>query len=170
MQGEIALAMKKSLAYMCGMSQTIIAYGYRRSTSDLAPLGFSPGKVYIDHDHRRRDRAAMIKDLRPGDLVRVLYLRDLGGSPVADRKFLALVEARGAKVEECRPERAPKPMGRPAKFTPTPDQDARIRAAWLDETHCLADRCQAVADIYGARVARFSLYRRYGKPGAPKPE
>jgi len=48
--------------------------------------------------------------------------------------------------------------------------DAQIRAVWLDETRSLADRCQAVADIYGAKVARFTLYRRYGKPGAPKKE
>lgn len=154
---------------MCGMSQTILAYGYRRSTADLDPLGAGK-RVYIDHDHKRRDRAAMIAALRPGDVVRVLYLRDLGGSPVADRKYRALIEARGAAVEECRPSRPPAVMGRPKKFNPTPEQDAAIRAVWLDEARSLADRCQGVTDILGARVARFSLYRRYGKPGAPREE
>lgn len=152
---------------MFGMSQTILAYGYRRSTADLEPLGASR-RVYIDHDSKRLDRAELLRSVRPGDIVRVLYLRDLGGSPVADRKFKAMIEARGATVEECRPVKRPAVMGRPAKFKPTPEQDKTIRAAWLDETRSLADRCQAVADIYGAKVARFSLYRRYGAPGNPK--
>lgn len=43
-----------------------------------------------------------------------------------------------------------------------------IAAAWLDGTRSLADRCQAVRDIMGARIARFSLYRRYGSPDKPK--
>jgi hypothetical protein len=152
---------------MCAMSQTIIAYGYRRATDHLEHLG--AGKhVYIDHDALRRLRSDMIKDLRPGDVVRVLYLRDLGGSPVADRKYIALIESKGATVEECRPVKAPKPMGRPASFTPTPEQDTAIKAVWLDPARSLADRCQAVTDIYGARVARFTLYRRYGSPEKPK--
>lgn len=155
---------------MCGMEQpTILAYGYRRTSADLAPLGAGK-RVYIDHDRKRRERAQMLADLRGGEVVRVLYLRDLGGSPVADRKFKALVEARGATVEEARPVKAPAVVGRPAKFLPTPDQDAAIRAVWLDEARSLADRCQGVIDIYGAKVARFSLYRRYGKPGAPRLE
>lgn len=158
------------MCYMCGMEKkTILAYGYKRKTVDLADLG-AGRRVYIDHDHRRRDRAALIDDIRPGDVVRVLYLRDLGGSPVADKKYKALIEARGGTVEEMRPVAAPKPLGRPAKFLPTPEQDAAIRDVWLDEARSLADRCQGVIDIYGARVARFSLYRRYGKPGAPKKE
>lgn len=158
--------MKKSPAYMCGMC-AVIAYGYRRSTADLAPLGASA--VYIDHDRKRRDRADMLRNgVRRGDVVRVLYLRDLGGSPVADRVWRERIEALGATVEEHRPTAPPKPMGRPAKFNPTPEQDAACRAVWLDETRSLAERCQGVADIMGARVARFSLYRRYGKPGAPR--
>jgi len=158
------------MRYMCGMcSKTILAYGYRRTTADLEPLG-AAGRVYIDHDHKRRDRAAMLRDLRPGDVVRVLYLRDLGGSPVADRVWRERVESAGATVEECRPVKPARPVGRPATFDPTPDQDQLIRAVWLDETRSLADRCQGVVDIYGAKVPRFSLYRRYGKPGAPRKE
>ena len=149
------------------MEKTILAYGYKRRESDLAHLGAGQ-RVYIDHDRKRRDRADMMASLRGDEIVRVLYLRDLGGSPVADRKYKALIEAKGATVEECRPAEPPKVMGRPAKFTPTPEQDVAIRAVWLDEARSLADRCQAVADIYGARIARFSLYRRYGKPGAPR--
>ena len=53
---------------------------------------------------------------------------------------------------------------------PDPEQDAAIRAVWLDEARSLADRCRGVTDILGARVARFSLYRRYGKPGASREE
>jgi len=110
----------------------------------------------------------MIADLRGGEVVRVIYLRDLGGSPVADRKFKGLIEARGATVEEVRPVKPPAVMGRPRSFDPTPEQDAAIREVWLDEARSLADRCQGVIDIYGAKVARFSLYRRYGKPGEPR--
>jgi hypothetical protein len=155
-------------AYMCGMEHaTILAYGYRRRTADLADLG-AGHRVYIDHDAKRRERAEMLAQLRRGDVVRVLYLRDLGGSPVADRKYKALIEARGATLEEARPAKSPGAVGRPATFTPSPEQDAAIRAVWLDETRSLADRCQGVIDIYGRKVARFSLYRRYGKPGAPR--
>lgn len=159
--------MKKSMCYMFGMLKTVLAYGYRRSTADLEPLGAGK-RVYIDHDAKRRDRTDMIRSIRPGDVVRVLYLRDLGGSPVADRKYKTMIEDRGGVVEECRPVKAPAVMGRPAKFKPTAEQDALIRAVWLDEARSLADRCQAVTDIYKAKVARFSLYRRYGKPGNPR--
>lgn len=81
-----------------------------------------------------------------------------------------LIEAKGATVEECRPEKPPAVMGSPRKFNPTPEQDAAIRAVWLDEARSLADRCQGVMDIYGAKVNRFTLYRMYGKPGAPRKE
>ncbi len=149
------------------MSQTIIAYGYRRATDHLDHLG--AGKhVYIDHDALRRLRTDMIKDLRPGDIVRVLYLRDLGGSPVADRKYVGLIESKGATVEECRPEKPTKPMGRPRKFNPTPEQEDQIRAVWLDPARSLADKCQGVIDIYGSRVPRFTLYRLYGSSEKPK--
>jgi hypothetical protein len=155
---------------MCGMeTKTILAYGYCRKTADLAPLGAGK-RVYIDHDRKRRERAQMVADLRGGEVVRVLYLRDLGGSPVADRIWRERVEAKGATVEEVRPVKPAAVIGRPRKFDPTPEQDAALRAVWLDEGRSLADRCQGVIDIYGARVARFSLYRRYGKPGAPREE
>lgn len=145
----------------------ILAYGYKRQSQDMADLGAGK-RVYIDHAPTRKERAAMIGDLRPGDVVRVLYLRDLGGSPVADRKYKAIIEARGATVEEHRPVKPPAVMGRPRQFNPTPEQDEAIRAVWLDEARSLADRCQGVMDVYGSKVARFSLYRRYGKPGTPR--
>ena len=112
--------------------------------------------------------ADMIRDLHPGDVVRVLYVRDLGGSPVADRVWRERIKAKGATVEEVRPEKPVAVMGRPRKFDPSPEQEARVREAWLDEARSLADREQAVADIMGERVTRFALYKRIGKPGAPK--
>lgn len=151
---------------MCGMCK-VIAYGYKRSAADLAPLGASA--TYIDHDKRRRERADMIANgIRRGDVVRVLYLRDLGGSPVADVAWRERIEALGATVEEHRPEKPPGVMGRPREFDPPPDQDEAACAVWLDETRSLADRERAVRDITGLRPTRFTLYRRYGKPGAPR--
>lgn len=125
-------------------------------------------RVYIDHDPRRRERRAMIEDLRGDEIVRVLYIRDLGGSPVADKLWIARIEKLGCEVQECRPEKPVRPAHRPREFDPTPEQDKRIRAVWLDENRSLQDRCQAVTDILGGRVRRQRLYARYGKPGAPK--
>lgn len=66
------------------------------------------------------------------------------------------------------PAKPRRPAHRPREFDPPADQDAAIRAVWLDPVRSLADRCQAVADIYGRKVTRFTLYRRYGKPGKPR--
>ena len=152
------------------MSGTILAYGFKRTSQELAGLG-AQDKVYIDHDRKRRDRAKLIEDLRGGEIVRVLYLRDLGGSPVADRIWRQRIEAKGATVEEVRPERRQQRRGAPStKFAPTPEQRRAIRAAWLDESRSLADRCQAVVDIYGRKVSRHLLYYHFGKPGSPKPD
>lgn len=145
----------------------ILAYGYRRRSSDLESLGAGK-RVYIDHDRKRPERAQLLRDLRGGEVVRVLYLRDLGGAPKADEVWRQRIEARGATVEEMRPAKPVAVMGRPRKFDPTPEQEAAIRAVWLDEARSLADRCQGVIDIYGAKVPRAILYIRYGKPGAPK--
>jgi hypothetical protein len=148
-------------------ASSILAYGYRRATADLAPLGAGK-RVYIDHDHRRRDRAQMLDDLRDGDVVRVLYLRDLGGSPVADRVWLERVEASGATVEEVRPPKPVKRMGRPSTLDPDAETAERLRVAWLDPARSLADRMQAVRDILGRDVTRQALYRRFGAPDKPK--
>lgn len=155
---------------MSVMSKTshIFAYGYRRTSAQMEPLGAGK-RVYVDHDRKRRDRALMLSDLRRGDVVRVLYLRDLGGSPVADRIWRERIEAKGATVEIHRPEKPSRPAHRPRSvFDPTPEQAEKIRAVWLDETRSLADRCQAVADVYGRKVSRQVLYHHFGKPGTPK--
>lgn len=120
---------------------------------------------------RRPERGQMLRDLRGGEIVRVRFLRDLGGSPKADKLWLARIEARGATVEEVRPETPARPAHRPPSvFDPTPEQRERIRAVWLDESRSLRERCDGVADILGRRVSRQVLYWHFGKPGAPKPD
>lgn len=149
------------------MTGTILAYGYCRTSSDLAQLGAS--RVYIDWDRKRRDRADLLNDLRPGDVVRVLFIRDLGGAPIPDLQWIARIEAKGARVEECRPEKRPARMGRPPKLSLDAEADARLRAVWLDPGRSLADRMQAARDILGHDITRQALYRRFGTPDNPKP-
>lgn len=148
-------------------NRMIYAYGFKRRSADLEHLGAGK-RVFIDHDGKRRERADMIATLRGDEIVRVLYLRDLGGSPVADKLWRERIESTGAIVEECRPEKSPGVMGRPKKFDPTPEQAEQIKAIWLDENRSLADRCQGVIDVWGRKVPRQILYQRFGKPGAPK--
>lgn len=145
----------------------ILAYGYKRSSDNLSPLGAGP-RVYVDHDSKRRERGRLLGDLRPGDVVRVLYIRDLGGAPVPDRQWIERIEAAGGTVEEHRPVRAPRRMGRPLRIPDDPETLDRLRVVWLDPTRSLADRLQAVADILGYTVTRQALYHRLGSPDKPK--
>lgn len=160
--------MHKSDIYVFDMSGgSTFAYGYRRSAADLAGLGAGP-RLYIDHDTRRAERRRMLADLRQGDTVRVLYIRDLGGAPVADRQWRDMIAAKGATLIETRPEKAPKPMGRPKAIPDDEATRARLRAIWLDGTRTLAERMQGVADVLGGPISRQSLYRAFGKPEQPK--
>lgn len=147
---------------------SIVAYGFRRTSDDLGSLGAS--KLYVDWDRKRRDRADLLRDVREGDVVRVLYLRDLGGAPAADIVWRQRIEAKGATVEEIRPDKRPARMGRPSKLDPDPETEARLREVWLDPTRSLADRCQAVRDILGHDITRQALYRRFGTPERPQKE
>ena len=147
----------------------ILAYGPRSAEAVLATFGAGK-RVYVEDDLKRRtQRAQLLGDLRAGDVVRVRFLRDLGGSPAADKLWRARIEAKGATVEEVRPDRPVRPAHRPPSvFNPTADQRARIRSVWLDENRSLRDRCDGVADILGRRVSRQVLYWHFGKPGDPK--
>ncbi len=160
--------MHKSPVYVSGMSDgSTFAYGYRRSSDDLAAFGAGK-RVYIDHDTRRIERRRLLDDVRPSDTVCVLYIRDLGGAPVADRQWLERLSEKGVTVIETRPEKPPRPMGRPKAIPADDATRARLSAVWLDGTRSLADRMQSVADILGGPVSRQSLYRALGKPGQPK--
>ena len=149
-------------------TKTVLAYRYRRTTADLEPLG-AGGRVYIDHDRKRADRRSMLAAIRGGEIVRVLYLRDLGGSPPADRKFAQRIADLGATLEVHRPETPTRPAHRPSTFRPKDaEQNQRMREAWLDPDDSQAGRLQRVIDLYRKPVTPQQLYRRYGKPGEPK--
>ena len=151
---------------MSGMSNTIRAYGYKRASSDMEALG-AKHRIYIDYDSKRVERRHLIRDLREGDIVRVLYIRDLGGSPVADKKFARLIQEAGATLEEIRPEKRPGVMGRPVKIPKEGEARARARAAWLDPVETLEGRLQRCADILGGPISKQSLYRAFGTPEKP---
>ena len=151
------------------MSETI-AYGYRRRPGDMAAL--CARKLYLDGEGSRAERAHLLADVRPGDVVRVLFFNDLGGPRW--REWRDRLEAKGPTVEEHRPER--KPPGRPVKAADaalTEADHAKAQAAWCDDSGVgLDDRLRAVGAVYGRKLTRDDrhlLYSRYGKPGTPKP-
>lgn len=144
-----------------------LAYAYDRTRDSLRHLGAN--RVYIDRPaDRRSHRADLLRDVRPGDVVRVLFFSDLGGAQW--RLWRDRLEAAGATVEEHRP--TPGKPGRPRKWATTPDQDAQLRAAWLAVGPSLDARlamCGAVLGVTLTRVDRHRLYARYGSPDNPKP-
>ena len=146
----------------------IIGYAYGRARTEAMLRAIGCERTFVDRDGKRRERAEMMNgcNLREGDTLRVLYFRDLGGSPVADRVWREKVEAMGVKVEEVRP--ASRPVGPPRKFDPPADLVLRIRDIWLDGNRSERDRLQAVADAY-APTTRGVLNNRFGWPTRPKP-
>jgi hypothetical protein len=145
----------------------VFAYGYCRASSDLAHLGAGK-RTYIDHDSKRLDRGRLLSDLRAGDVLRVLYLKDLSGAGAHNETWCRRIEAMGVTVEEHRPATPPKPIGRPRAIPDDKATRGRLRTVWLDGTRTLADRLQAVSDILGGPVSRQSLYRAFGKPDDTK--
>lgn len=145
-----------------------LAYGYERAESDLVALGVDPDKVFIDVRRDRPLRDDLLKAAREGDEVLVLYLRDLGGSPVADRIWRERIEAKGATVVEVRPEARPRKMGRPRKWEPEDsDQERAVAAAWLGGGSELT-RLRRASEAAGQTLGKGLLHGRYGSPDNPK--
>ena len=143
-----------------------IGYGYKRKTADLTAAGAA--KVYIDLAKSRPFRDEMLQfQIRPGDEIIVLYLRDLGGSPVADKVWRARVEALGATVTECRPEKPVRRVGRPEKVKWSGDTARTVRVMW--HGHGTENvRLAAIAGIVGYEVGKGLLNGRFGPPSNPK--
>ena len=146
----------------------ILAYGYSRSSDVLRTL--DADRIYIDYPaDRRANRDEMLRDLRRGDIVRVIYFSDLGGPQW--EYWRNRIEAKNATVEEHRP--TARPLGRPRRH---PDSPA-LRAAWLADggldgriAACSAVlRAETGEPITLTRKDRHWLYGRYGSPGRPKP-
>lgn len=146
----------------------ITAYGYRCTAADLAYL--EADQVMIDSKPERPSRDAMLRlqARGPGDEVRLMYLRHLGGSPVADRVWREKIEAKGVKVTVVPPMSAP--TGRPkdnGKLPPEHEDAARV--VWLGqgvETVRLAQ----IEDLVGHPVGKGLLVHRFGVPSNPKPK
>lgn len=146
----------------------MVGYGYRRDPEELRKAGAE--RVWVDFTPGRYERADMMRDggLRPGDTLILFSLRDLGGSPVADRKWEARIAERGASIKIVRPLVEPKRVGAPRKYDPDAASARRHYAIWIDGTRSERDRLAAIAADYGAPVTRQTLNGRYGNPSNPK--
>lgn len=147
-----------------------IGYGYRRNAKDLERAGAE--KVFIDTSRDRPERSDMFKHggIRAGDTLLLLSMRDLGGSPPADRHWQAQAAALGVTVEVVAQDKPPARIGRPKLYRPSPDQYRRHRAIWLDPLGGTyeAKRKQISAD-YGSELTRGILNGRFGWLGNEKP-
>lgn len=145
-----------------------LAYGYCRAEADLITTGADKKKIFIDLRRDRPMRDDLLVAVREGDQVLVLYLRDLGGSPVADRVWREKIEAKGATVVEVRPEKPMLKIGRPLKWEARdPEHELQVRNAWLgggSET----TRLRRASEAAGALLGKGLLTGRYGTPSNPK--
>lgn len=138
------------------------AYGYKVTAADLAYLGAD--RVIIDTDRKRKNRQDMIRlKLRKGDTLALMYLRHLGGSPVADRVWREKVEAKGVTVEIKTP--PPKPKGRPHDYKKLPrEYEMAVRAIWQgDGTEAV--RLDTIREIVGHPVGKGLLDARFPRNG-----
>lgn len=150
---------------------TIHAYGYRRIPDELRAAGAEV--VWNDIDRNRFRRASMMREgaLRKGDTLILWYLRDLGGSPVADQKWKAMVEERGVTIEIVDPPDSylTVKLGRKRKYDPDAWGARLHHSIWTDGIRSDQDRLGAISEHYGSPVTRQVLNGRYGNPSNPKP-
>ena len=143
-----------------------IGYGYNVAATAFEHLGCD--KLFIDTDRARPLRDHMIEaaGIRKGDTLVLLYLRHLGGSPVADRVWSERVEDMGVTIEVCPPE--PGEVGRPKDNGKLPgDKEPEARALWLG-AGTEATRLARVASLVGHPVGKGLLVGRFGVPSNPK--
>lgn len=135
-----------------------IFYGYKRKPDD-APDGCE--QVWLDDaKSERQERFDMMLGLRDGDTVVVLARSDLGRG--AETKAIeAAIENTGAKLVIEAPEVMPKPVGAPAKFNPTPEADAKIKALYHGY-NVMSYVLRRASDLTGMEVKAHHLKRRYG--------
>lgn len=146
-----------------------IGYGYRKRADDLAACGAE--RIIVDDQPDRPGRGQLVQlVLRPGDTLVLLHLRDLGGSPVADRQWTQRIEGLGVTMQICTPPATPAVKGRPRQFDPQAEINSRVRSIWLDGTKSELVRLAEVRELVDAEVSRSTLQGRYGWPSKPKPE
>lgn len=137
----------------------MIGYAFRKPVEPLRDAGAE--RVYYDTSRLRDDRAAMFDmGLREGDVLLLYSIRNLGGGPIADRKFKAMLDERGVSVEFVK--EPPKPRGRPRFYTDlTDEQLEKIEEMWLDPYLSEIDRLQKCSKIAGRELGRGFLHRRF---------
>lgn len=135
-----------------------VGYGYNRHPGDFAHLDLD--KLWIDMPGSGRcERGDMLRDggVRPGDEFFLLAEGELGSKHAAEA-----ILSQGASIHVVPPPRERRPPGAPAKFTPTPEQDAAIKALWLNPGYTLRYVLDRAQDIMGGEVRRHQLIHRYG--------
>jgi DNA invertase Pin-like site-specific DNA recombinase len=144
-----------------------IGYGFRRTEAALKQAGAE--RVWIDLSKERTERADMLRiGLKAGDTLIVLSKNDLGGSARANRIIRDNLTAMGVTVAVVAPDTLSKPMGRPRKFDPTPEQAEQIKEIWLCWHHTGAYKLRRAAEIMGHSVSRGQLNHRFGNMSKPK--
>jgi DNA invertase Pin-like site-specific DNA recombinase len=120
-------------------------------------------RCYYDTSRLRQERADMVRyGLREGDTLLVYSLRNLGGSPVADKKWQKIIEDVGAQLEIVPAEYDPKPMGRPRHHKDIlADNLARIEEIWRDPLLSERDRIQQCSKEAGRNLTRGWLHGRF---------
>lgn len=141
-------------------------YGHGRAPED-APPGCD--QVWLDDaKSKRQERADMMLSLRDGDEVVVLARSDLGrGAEVAALE--AAITGAGASLAVDAPEVMPRKRGRPARFDPTPEQCAKIKALYHG-FNVMSYVLQRASNIAGMEVKAHHLKRRYGNRWATAKE
>ena len=136
-----------------------IGYGYKRSDKDFA--AWDCEKVFVDTPATlREERRDLFLALQPGDTLFMFKPGELGHGKelTALRKIL--------KDYNVTVEYPPQPedgRGRPAKFNPSPEDDAYIRKLWKDQTFSVAYVLRVAGERTGVDVKRHQLIHRYGK-------
>lgn len=120
----------------------------------------SAEKQYHDVNGDRAELGQLLEDVRPGDVVVVHKVGDLGRGKGLTAIRRQIKDA-GATIEVL-PQKA-NPVGRPRQFKPTVEQEAQLRALWHD-TPQLQGRwlLAAASDVVGYDVLRHQLFNRYG--------
>jgi len=139
-----------------------IAYGFDRSDRELRKLGFEfePGKVFIDG--KKNDRAelsAMLATCRPGVVVVMIQLSDLGPGAKANQMRKA-IEAAGATVHV--PEKELQKRGPKLKGEIPADKIKWAQALYDNKALTRKQVAERIEAETGVRLSRGQLATRFG--------
>lgn len=140
----------------------IIGYGFNRTEQALRDLGAE--RVYLDFPKTHRlDRGEMLNNggIRAGDTLVMLAWSDLAHGAEA-KPLRAKIKAMGVEIKvPDSPTRYNKP-GRPAQFSPTPEQYEQIKTLYHGFTS-MRHVLHRASEIVGHEVKRHQLVHRYGR-------